>query len=321
MTTPLRYIPEDAKLWTNAEGEPIAVVEVTIRCILGMHLLTPKRRHVSLLLGVIGRALAELDFELYGYAFLSNHGSLLIGVRDAGHLARIMEYIHGNIARELGRPEHSDWPGRFWSRRGRAILVLSDETLIARMRYLLSNSTKEHLVKHPTRWPGAHCARALCHGTTDVGLWIDRTALFRARRREGSQVKESDFHTHYPLTRSKLPCWRDLGDDEYRQEMRDMCSHIATEAAAARADTGGAVLGVKAILRMEPHYRPPDMKRSPAPLVHCSDRTTRKRFRRAYLRFVAAYREATDALRAGIVSAGFPSGGVPPGCRCGPDTG
>ncbi len=42
MTTPLRYIPEEAKLWTDKKGRPIAIIEVTIRCIMGTYLLVPR---------------------------------------------------------------------------------------------------------------------------------------------------------------------------------------------------------------------------------------------------------------------------------------
>ena len=176
MPTPLRYVPQDAKIWKDGKGRPIAVVEMTIRTILGMFLLKPTARNTSLILGVLGRAKKTLDFELYGYAYLSNHGSLLLGVRSAQHLARVMEFINGNIARELGRAEQSNWQGRFWARRARPILVLSEEDLVERMRYLLSNSTKENLVTHPTRWPGAHCGRALCSGKPDEGAWIFQCA-------------------------------------------------------------------------------------------------------------------------------------------------
>jgi hypothetical protein len=144
MPTPLRYVPQEALLWEDAQGRPIAVVEITIRCILGTYLLKPTERNTSLIKGVIGRAQDKLDFELYGYGYLSNHGSMLLGVRSAKHMSAIMEYIHSNIAREIGRTENSDWPGRFWGRRGRPIVVLSDADLVDRMRYLLSNSTKEH---------------------------------------------------------------------------------------------------------------------------------------------------------------------------------
>ena len=222
MPTPLRYIPEDAKLWRDAKGRPIAIVEITVRCLLGMYLLKPTERNTALIKGVLGRAQARLDFELFGYAYLSNHGSLLAGVRSAQHLATIMEYLHSNIARELGRPEHSDWQGRFWGRRGRPILVLTEDDLVDRMRYLLSNSTKEDLVKHPTRWPGAHCARPLCFGEKDHGIWIDRTRLTKLRRRKrtSAETREEDVMTLYELKLSKLPCWQDLSDEEYRERIK-----------------------------------------------------------------------------------------------------
>ena len=117
MPTPLRYVPQDAKIWKDTKGRPIAVVEMTIRTILGLFLLKPTTRNTSLILGVLGRAKEQLDFELYGYAYLSNHGSLLLGIRSAQHLARIMEFINGNIARELGRAEQSNWQGRLSSQR------------------------------------------------------------------------------------------------------------------------------------------------------------------------------------------------------------
>ena len=66
MPTPLRYVPEEAKLWEDSQGRPIAVVEITIRCILGTYLLKPTETNTSLIKGVIGRAQEKLDFELYG---------------------------------------------------------------------------------------------------------------------------------------------------------------------------------------------------------------------------------------------------------------
>ena len=43
MSTPYRFIPEEAKRWKDKHGQPIAVVEVTIRTILGIYLLKPKQ--------------------------------------------------------------------------------------------------------------------------------------------------------------------------------------------------------------------------------------------------------------------------------------
>ena len=103
------------------------------------------------------------------------------------------------------------------------------------MRYLLSNSTKEGLVSRPTRWPGAHCAKALCEGRFDVGVWVDRTTLGRLRRKAGAQwVSEAEATTHYRVRLHKLPCWAELSDEESRLAMVGLCRDISEQAAAER---------------------------------------------------------------------------------------
>ena len=57
MTTPLRFIPEEAKLWTDHKGRPIAIAEVTIRTIQGRYLMKPTPENTDLLLGVISEGL------------------------------------------------------------------------------------------------------------------------------------------------------------------------------------------------------------------------------------------------------------------------
>ena len=314
MTTRLRYVPDEIKLWRDKKGRPIALYEVTIRCIMGMFLLVPRPEHVRIVLGVLGRALAELDFELFGYGFLSNHGSYILGVRDEAHLADIMEFIHSNIARELGRKEYSDWDGRFWGRRGQPIPILSDEDLLDRMRYLISNSTTENLVEHPTKWPGAHCAKALCNSKPDTGLWINRTGLYRSNLRKG-RTFVSHFETEYPVQLSRIPVWAGLSANDYRARFVEMCNDLAEEARLEREASGiKGVLGAKAAMRMSPHHRPDRMDRSRAPLVHCRDAETRTWFQKMYRLFCAQYREATLALRAGLEQFGF-VGGIPHGCH------
>ena len=324
MSTPLRYVPQEAMIWKDAKGRPTAVVEMTIRTIEGMFLLKPTTRNTSLILGVLGRAKERLDFELYGYAYLSNHGSLLLGVRSAQHLARIMEFINGNIARELGRVEQSHWRGRFWARRGRPILVLSDEDLVHRMRYLLSNSTKENLVTHRSRWPGAHCARALFTGKSDVGAWVNRTELRQmgtAGPRNRRDATEADATTHYRIKLDKLPCWRHLTATKYQQAISEMCRDIAEQAKAIRKQTGCGVVGKKRLLRTSAHHRPERMDKSPAPAIHCADSEQKQWFIETYKLFVDSYKMAYEALRKGLAGYAFPDGGVPPTSRCCPSYG
>ena len=313
MPKPLQYVPEDAKLWSDSKGRSMAIAEVTIRTIMRMFLLKPTTQNTTLILGVLGRAQERYDFEIYSYAFLSNHGSYLIGVRSAEHLSKIKGYIHGNIALELRRQRNCTWDGKFFGRPGRSILVLTDEDVLDRMEYICANSTKEHLVTHPNHWPGAHAARALSSGENDTGLWIDRTETsLRSKKNTSRRRKTPTVSITYTVKLSKVPPLSHLSDEEYAKYMEDMCDRIADAAAKERRLTGKTVLGLKRILRFSPTHTPSAVKDTPAPLMHCCDAEIRRFFRAAYRSFVEGYRIANAALREGLHYFDFPEGGHPP---------
>ncbi len=82
MPRPLRFIPEDYLNWTDSYGRPIAVVEVTIRTLLGMFLLKPTRQTRDLTVGIMARVQERLKFDVYGYAWRCSEpgaGHLLSG--------------------------------------------------------------------------------------------------------------------------------------------------------------------------------------------------------------------------------------------------
>jgi hypothetical protein len=62
-----------------------------------------------------------------------------------------MRDIHSKIGLELRRRKLSNWTGGIFHKRRRPILVANAEDPIARQKYCLSNSTKEHLVTRPNR--------------------------------------------------------------------------------------------------------------------------------------------------------------------------
>ena len=56
MPRPLRYIPEDAKTWTDSRGRKVAVVEVTIRAKQSRFLLRPSAEVRDVIVGAIAHA-------------------------------------------------------------------------------------------------------------------------------------------------------------------------------------------------------------------------------------------------------------------------
>ncbi len=148
MSRPIRYQPEE---WS--------VSFVTGRCIHSRYLLRPSPRTNAIVIGALARALHRYEVKLFGVCFMSNHYHLLLSSKNAAALASFMQYIGSNIARKIGRMHR--WREKFWSRRYRASAVLDEAAQQDRMRYILSNSVKEGLVKHPRYWPGVHCYRHL----------------------------------------------------------------------------------------------------------------------------------------------------------------
>ena len=302
MPRDLRYIPEGG-----------ALVEVTVRTVQSRLLLRPGPAANEIILGVLGRAQRLYGVACSSVVFLSNHWHALLWVEDALQLALFMQHVDGNLSHELGRKEIHDWPGTLWSRRYEAIVV-SDEPAaqVGRLRYHLAHGVKEGLVDRVKRWPGVHFAKSILGGKPLKGLWFNRTEEFAAKNR-GEDFGRLKYAEEEELKLSQLPCWADLTPEQYRQRIAELVEEIEAEARADREARGVEPMGAEAILRQDPHARPNQTKKSPAPAYHAVSKAARKAFWEAYSAFVAAFREAADRLKAGDRTARFPAGSFPPG--------
>lgn len=120
------------------------------------------------------------------------------------------------------------------------------------------------------------------------------------------------FATLEELTLSPLPCWKHLPENMRRQLVADLIAAIEAEAALRRQNTGRQVLGASAVRGQHPFDRPKKSKKSPAPLLHAASKAMRLAFYAMYGEFVAAFREASEKLRAGNRTVSFPMGSFPP---------
>lgn len=300
MARPLRFVPEGG-----------ALVEVTVRTFQSRPLLRPSPALNEIVGGVLGRAQAREPVRCHAAVFMSNHFHLLLSVDHALQLARFMEYLNSNLAREINRLH--DWSGDVWERRYRSILVSSEERAqVDRMRYVLAHGVKEGLVARASDWPGVHSLRETFAGEPIRGVWFDRTAEYKAsQRRQRSQQPEHAIEETFTL--SPLPCLAHLPADTYRQQVATMAAGIEAEAAAYLAGRGLVPLGVAEILRQDPQTRPNWTKRSPAPAYHAATKVMREVLRAAYKVFIDAFRGAAEHWRAGDRNARFPVGSFPPG--------
>ncbi len=294
MSRRLRFIPERS------------LAEITCRTLQGRFLLGPSKLLRRRIIGVLSRAQELYGVEIHAFVYLSNHFHLLITVDDAEQMARFMNYVQSNVAREAGRLAR--WREKFWGRRYQAIVVTQEETAqLGRMDYILAQGVKENLVSRPQDWPGAQSTRALLQGRNEIGgEWINRTAQYQARQR-GEDSSEKLFRERRVVKLTPLPCMLGWEPEDRVAWFQERAHHIAE----AQRRSGRRPLGREGILRQDPHGRPRSSAKSPAPLVHAATWQSARQFQAAYRRFVAVYREACERLRA-CVPVDFPPGSFPP---------
>ena len=298
MSTIPRYLPP---------GKFLA--DITQRCLLGHYLLKPGKRLNLLVAGVVAKALEKYPVELIGLAVPSNHYHALVAGNSQEDLSAFMNFVAGNVAKEAGRLH--GWKGRLWEGRYRCIPVTEEEAIqVARLKYLLSQGCKEGLVASPRQRPGVHCAKALMTGQGIPGVWVDRTALYNARRRKKDRenIRPIDFEEDVLVTFAPLPCWAHLAPEAYQQRIRNLVEEIEGETAAMHRRNGTQPLGRRAILARNPHHRPESLKKSFAPKVHAATTAAREAFLQGLRLFLLAYRAASERFRAGDLLVEFPDG-------------
>jgi REP element-mobilizing transposase RayT len=304
MPRKLRFIP------------PNTLVEVTAKTLQARFLLRPGTEMNRRYIGILARAKARFGVKVHAVACLSNHHHLLVSPEDAEQLASFMEYVQGNVAREIGSLH--DWQGSFWWRRYDSILVSDEpEMQVRRVAYVLAQGCKEGLVARPELWPGVHSVFALREGIPLRGVWYDRTAFaLESRGRQTAGLDE--FATEEALELDPLPCWEKAGlsIEEMQSRIAELVEVIAEDAAAEHRAKGTRPADPEVFLRVHPHQRPAATKRSPAPRVHAILPEVRAAFEEAYRLFSEAFRDAAARLKRGMkpkLAVGFPGGSFPPG--------
>ncbi len=221
-----------------------------------------------------------------------------------------MNYLNSNVAREAGRLY--GWREKFWGRRYRPVPVsFEPEAQIARLRYLLSQGCKEGLVARPQDWPGATSVHAQLGDGTVTGTWYDRTGEYWARK-HGEEIEPGQFASTETLELCPLPCWDDLSPEEVRAKTAEMVREITVETRQRLREAKRRPLGVRRILRQDPHARPQRIARSAAPRFHAATWQIRRMLEAGYSSYRDAYRDAMGLLREHRLPVRFPSHGIPP---------
>ena len=291
--------------------EPYSLVEVTTVTLGNRFLLRPSPTVNRIVLGVVGKAQRKYDMKVCDLKVMSSHYHLLVVPRDSKQLGRFMCFVNTNLSKELGKIHKIRGPK--FERPFHAVPVSDEEEAqVERLKYLISNGVKEGLVERPELWPGVQGVTASIAGRPLEGRWYNRTREHVERQR-GEKVDAEALATDEVLVLSPLPCWEDLTDEKIQEKVMELVEQATEEAALERNLTGRQVLGVEAILAMDPLSSPLTVERSPKPRFHAFRTAVWKQMWVAYALVLAAFRDAAERLREGDREAVFPEGTHPPG--------
>jgi REP element-mobilizing transposase RayT len=289
---------------------PHTLVSITNRTIQERYLLRPGPSLNDLFLGILGRTQRLHKMAIAAVSVWPSHFHLLLIVDDAEEVSDFMRDLQSKTAREVNRL--TGWKGPVFEHRYDMTVVTDEEPAqVESLKHVLAPGVEENLVERVCQWPGVCSAEALMHGTPLEGHWVDRTRQYAARN-QGEELRREDYVFAESVVLSPIPCWAHLPTDLYRERMKNLVEEVDTEAALARRHSGARVLGVKAILALDPQFRPSSVVRSPAPLVHAATKAARKLFYEIYAKFVSAFRAAAEALKQGRRDVPFPVGSFPP---------
>jgi hypothetical protein len=280
------------------------IVELTSRCVHGRFLMRPSSEINDRIVGIIGRAQRLTGVRLFAFNFQSNHSHELAAVDSVEQMAAYERILKSNLARELGRTH--EWKEKFWGRRYHSACLADDELdQQKRLRYILANGCKDGLVDSPLDWPGVSTAWALSQGIwTLKGTWLDRSSDRGSGNKKG---QNGPIRVEETVQLSPLPFMEQWSRDKQQTWFRDLLRDIEEEARNRRHRERRPSLGVKRILKQDPHDKPANFKPSPAPLFHATNRDERRKLLHARVLKEAAYRFAAQRLSRGLPDVVFPN--------------
>lgn len=260
--------------------------EVTIRVMQGRFLLRPDRQSRAIVNAVIARGLALFPaVKLHAFDCQSNHLHQLLSSTDGESIAGYLCYVHGNIARLIGRLR--GWAGPFWSRRSRVIPVLDDAAAMGRLRYVIAQGTAAGLVSSPRDWPGA-CSTPGLLGTMQIDV---PRAAWNGDGMSRRTIASTEPDQPSVIRLAPIPAWVGLEADELAKRHAALVADIEAEHA------GRCVVGVARLESQDPFEAPTSFEATSAPDCHGSSSMIRDGFRAAFRRFRDAFARAAAHVR------------------------
>jgi REP element-mobilizing transposase RayT len=261
---------------------------VTDRCDEERHLLRPDADARAIVERALREALAATGVGLVALVVMGNHWHMVLrATDDPTSIPVFMQRLKSDVAVAVNALRERR--GGFWADRYHAIPILDDTSLIERITYCLMNPVAAGLAATVAEYPGLSSleantgVRGAC-GAVDVPFEIPE-------------------------------CWRLLDPRELsvqRARLRHVLRVRERAVAAARMSSGLGRPKPERCMKVDPFERPKRPARRPAPRCFAAAIELHEAFDEVRKAFMAAYRTASEAFRAGVLDVVFPASAFPP---------
>jgi putative transposase len=274
---------------------PGATYLITRRCSQRQYLLRPSKLTTAIFAFVLALAAKRFGVKLHAFCVMSNHFHLLVTDPDA-RLPAFSQYLNSLVARAvnatLGRWE-SFWAPASYS----AVALTSRADVLEKAAYVLANPVAAGLVRCGRDWPG------LWSAPERIGAGPEKiskpTGFFRKRGR---------LPDHAELELTAPPGFDSV--EEFRASLASATSDAEERHRSERGARGRGFLGTAKVLTQRPTATPSAVEahRGLNPRVAARDRWKRVEALARLTAFLAEYRSAWRAWRAGERGVLFPPG-------------
>jgi putative transposase len=278
---------------------------ITRRCSERRFFLRPDERTKQAFWYCLAEAAARCQIEICAALAESNHYHAICHDPE-GRYPEFLERFHQMLAK-VQNARWGRWESLWANEQTSVVNLVTPADAFDKMIYVLTNPVKDHLVEHATDWPGP-------------------TSLFA--QLSNHPVTERRPHwffapdTKMPLKASvrfrRLPGFEQVSKEDWSAMITAAIAEVERTARAQRLEqkingTGtGRVIGCKTLRTQSPFDSPKSVSREPrrklSPRVAARNRWRRMEALRRNKVFLADYRAALLAHRAGDTSVLFPCG-------------
>lgn len=267
---------------------------ITRRCTQRQFLLKPSRRTNQLVRYCLGLAASKTGVLLHAVCFMSNHWHGVV-TDPFARLPEFLERFHRLLARaqnaSLGR-----WENLWSSDKTSVVLLVSDDDVLEKMAYTLTNPTAAGLVRSPRDWPGVITRRM------GERCRVDMPDVFFDPEGTLPETVQLEF--------TRPPIYPQLDQAQLARQLANAVERRVREARAALAQQGRKFMGARSVLQQsfEAVPKTTEPRRNPSPRIAAASTPERVQAIRDLMAFLRDYRSAWHAWRRGKREQVFPAG-------------